>query len=173
VNSNFADASSKTGKSWLVIFFILVGTVVVLAVIQVLQSNFVGGGPSKFDGILNHLRVIDAAKAQWALEHGLTNEILPSRIITTKDLAPYWGHEFTGNDLGDPKYGELYSIRDLNQPCEAVLTKEFSEGKGDLSRGTIIRLYQDPQGDGYEIISADGSSVIYHSVHGVWTITKR
>ena len=173
MNSNSADASSKTVKSWLVKFFILVGIVGVLIVIAVPNLNYVGGGPSKFGGILNTLRQIDAAKSQWALEHGLTNAALPSRIITTKDLAPYLGHEFTGNDLGDPKYGELYSIRDLNQPCEAVLTKEFSEGKGNLSRGTIIRLYQDPQGDGYEIISADGTSVIYHSVHGVYTITKR
>ena len=99
-------------------------------------------------GIL--LRQIDAAKSQWALEHGLTNEALPSRIITTKDLAPYLGHEFTGNDLGDPKYGEsLYSIRDLNQPLRGGFDQRVFRGQREsltrhnhpsLSRSTGRRL---------------------------------
>jgi hypothetical protein len=137
--------------------------------------NFVRGGPSKFNGILNRLRQIDTAKYQWAIEHGLTNAPLPSRAITEKDLAPYLLPAFTQKEFGNPECGEIYLIRDLNQPTETILTRDFAEKRSAYSypRGTIIRLDAQPESDGWEIISPDGTSTIYRWMHGNLTVINR
>ena len=168
---------SKSPRSWLlmvILLFALFGLLVVIAV-----PNFVHGGSTKLNGIINNLRQIDAAKQEWTIEHRLTNASQLNRVITEKDLAPYLLPAFTQNqDFGNPGFGELYLIRDLNQPTEAVLTRKLTERYVDssLPKGTIIRL--DPAAErqsyeGYEIISPDGTSKIHSYLHGVLMITNR
>ncbi len=168
------SASSKSSWSWLLTGILLIAIIGLLVAITV--PNFVHGGSTKFLGIINHLRQIDAAKHQWALERGLTNSSQLNRVITERDLAPYLLPSFTQNqDFGNPAFGELYLIRDLNEPPEAVLTRKLTERHVDssLPRGTIIRLDPGPGSECYEIISPDGTSKIYRWAHGVLTVTNR
>ena len=83
-------AKPKTSRSGLLTILLLLGIVGLLAAIAV--PNFVGGGPSKTSGIINILRNVDAAKEQWAIEHGYKNKMPPSRVITAQDIAPYFWH---------------------------------------------------------------------------------
>ena len=175
MNSDSENPQSGLAWWWHVIFVAaIVGLLAALAI-----PNFIGGGSTKLLGIIHTLQQIDAAKQQWAWERGLTNAAQQNRIITEKDLAPYLLTAFTAHqEFGNPGFGELYLIRDLNQSPEAVLTRKLTERSGDsVPRGTVIRL---DRGSGkgqcdecYEIISPDGTSKIYRWEHGTLTITNR
>lgn len=168
--------SSKWHQSWLQLILLLA---IIGLLIAIVVPNYIHDGSTKLSGIINHLRQIDVAKQQWAIEHGLKNTPQLNRLVTEKDLVPYLLPSFTQHqDFGNPGFGELYLIRDLNQPSEAVLTRKLTERYVDssLPKGTIIRVDQEAerQGyDGYEIILPDGSSKIYRWIHGVLTITNR
>jgi hypothetical protein len=129
--------------------------------IRLAIPNFIGSGMSKRNSIINNLRQLDGAKCQWAFEHGVTNEPFPRRVLTQQDLAPYCSRT-RGSDWRNSKYGELYLIRDLDQPCEAVLTEELKErdGNSNLPRGSIIRLTFEANGF-CEVISPDGTATVY------------
>jgi hypothetical protein len=170
--------TSKSPRSWLlpaVLVIAIIGLLIVIAV-----PNFVHGGSTKLLGIISHLSQIEAAKQQWAKEHGLTNAVQQKCVVTESDLAPYLLPAYTQNqNFGNPAFGELYLIRDLNQSPEAVLTQKLTERYTDssLPKGTIIRL---DQGSGsewcyecYEIILPDGTSRIYRWIHGALIITNR
>lgn len=147
----------------------IVGLLVAIAV-----PNFPRRDKSKLNAILSHLRQIDAAKAEWALEHGLTNSPLPSRVVTERDLAPFLLPAFTnGKEFGAPMFGELYLIRDLNEPVDVVLTRDLSEYGRPLPRGTVVRLDPMPESAGYELIAPDGTSTIDRWVRGNFTILHR
>jgi hypothetical protein len=174
MHSNSDFELFKSVRPWLLKAVLLVGIIGLLVAIAV--PNFVHGGSTKLLGIINRLRQIDAAKQQWAIEHGLTNAFQLNRVITERDLAPYLLASFTQNqDFGNPAFGELYLIRDLNQPSEAVLTRKLTERHVDssLPKGTIIRLDPGPGSECYEIISPDGTSKIYRWMNGVLIITNR
>lgn len=174
MDSNTNTIASKPNGSWLLKILLLVGIVGLLAAIAV--PNFVHGGSTKLHAIVNKLRQIEAAKSQFALEHGLTNASQLNKLVTAKDLAPYLLASFTEKkQFGNPGFGELYLIRDLNQPCEAVLTRQLTEKYVDssLPEGTIIRFYQTSDGDGYELISPDGVSTISCWIHGALITTNR
>jgi len=172
-----SDGSSKSKRSWLIPVVILIAIIGLLIAIAV--PNFVHGGSTKRLGIISHLRQIEQAKAQWAMEHGLTNSPMPSRVLTAKDLAPYLLPNYTQKEeFGDPAFGELYLIRDLNQSPEAVLTRPLVERYSNYSlpKGTVIRL---DQGNGaewcyecYEIVLPDGSATIYRWINGSLIITN-
>ena len=171
------DSEAETPKSSFSWFWeaVLVITIIGM-VIGIVVPNFIHGGTSKLNGIVSyHLRQIDAAKQQWAKEHGVTNAAAFSRAIKEKDLAPYLLSPFTkSKDFGNPAFGEIYLIRDLNRSPEAVLTRKLTERNGDsLPRGTVIRLDQMPESDGYELILPGGTSKIYRWRHGILTITNR
>jgi hypothetical protein len=169
--------SSKPPRSWVLPFIFLIAIIGLLVAIAI--PNFNHGGSTKLNGIINHLRQIDAAKQEWAIEHGLTNTVQLDRVVTEKDLAPlllpvYTQHE----DFGNPRFGELYLIRNLNQPSEAILTQKLTERYVDssLPKGAIIRLDSEAEKqsyEGYEIILPDGTSRIYSYLHGTLMITNR
>ncbi len=169
-----SDNKSEPIRFWplpVVLLIAIIGLLVTIAI-----PNFVHGGSTKFMGILNNLRQIDAAKKEWALERGLTNAFQLNRVVTERDLAPYLLPVYTHNqEFGNPAFGELYFIRDLNQSPEAVLTRKLSERyiNSTLPKGTIIRLAPGPGSVCYEIISPDGSSKIYRWLNGSLTITNR
>ncbi len=169
-----SDGNSKPIRAWLLPVVILIAIIGLLVAIA--TPNFVHGGSTRLNAIINNLRQIDAAKQQWASDRGLTNATQLNRVVTERDLAPYLLPAYTQHEaFGNPVLGELYLIRDLNQPPEAVLTKKLTERHVDssLPRGTIIRLDQELQSDGYELISPDGTSKIFRWKHGALTITNR
>jgi hypothetical protein len=173
-----SESNSKPKRSWLLPIVVLVAIIGLL--ISIAVPNFVHGGSTKLLGIIHHLQQIDAAKQQWALEHGLTNIISLNRVITEKELASYLLPAYTQKEeFGNPAFGELYLIRDLNQSPEAVLTRTLTERYtgSSLPKGTVIRLVRGTGSEWcyecYEIILPDGSSKIYRWMNGDLTITNR
>ena len=137
-----SDHNSKPRRSWLLTVVLLMAIVGLFIAIAV--PNFVHGGPGKITGIIGHLRQIDAAKQQWAIEHGMTNATQLVRELTPTDLAPYLLPDFTRKDFGNPICGERYSIKRLEESPEALITRNLREyGWPDnwkLPKGTIIRF---------------------------------
>jgi len=77
--------------------FTLVEIMIVVAIIGLLAAiaipNFVRARTtSQMDACINNLRLIDAAKQQWALEQSQNSTSQP----TGTDLQPYLGHGSTG-----------------------------------------------------------------------------
>jgi ABC-type branched-subunit amino acid transport system ATPase component len=54
---------------WSFMFLLFIGGLLIAIVIP----NITGSWPSKTGEIINNLRQIDAAKNEWAIEHGFTN----------------------------------------------------------------------------------------------------
>ena len=120
-----SKSKSKSIRSWLLTVFLLVaigGLFIAIAV-----PNFVHGGPGKITGIIGHLRQIDAAKQQWAIEHGMTIATQLVRELSPADLAPYLLADFTRKDFGNPIYGERYSIKRLDESPEVLTTRNLRE----------------------------------------------
>ena len=69
------------------------------------------GDQRLMDVCINHLRQIDAAKNQWALENGKTTGATP----TAQDIAPYLKLDANGNIPSCPA-GGLYSINAVGEP---------------------------------------------------------
>jgi prepilin-type N-terminal cleavage/methylation domain-containing protein len=75
--------------------FTLVEIMIVVAIIGLLAAiaipNFVRARTtSQQDACINNLRLIDAAKQQWALEQGQTSTSTPA--ASGSNLQPYLGH---------------------------------------------------------------------------------
>jgi hypothetical protein len=108
------------------------------------MPNYVHSGPSKISGIISHLRQIDAAKQQWAIDHGITNAMQLNRELTTNELAPYLLASFVRRDFGDPICSERYFVKRLNETPEAELTQNLREhswpSNWKLPKGTTIIL---------------------------------
>lgn len=79
--------------------FTLVEIMIVVAIIGLLAAiaipNFVRARTtSQQNACINNLRLIDAAKQQWALEQHCSNSTFPATSGT--DLQPYLGHGLAG-----------------------------------------------------------------------------
>ena len=74
-----------------------------------------GHKTSKFNLILNRLRLIEAAKSQWAADHPDAK----GRVPVEQDLTPYLDHDFWKKSVA----GEDYLIHSMTEPAEAQLTK--------------------------------------------------
>jgi len=143
MDSNTGSAPAKTVRSRLLTIILLTGIIGLFAVIAA-PNFFIHSGPSKISGIASHLRQIDAAKQQWAIDHGVTNSVQSDRELTPGDLAPYLLASYTRKDFGDPIYGEHYFINRLNESPKAQLTKDLREhgwpGNWKIPKGTVIVL---------------------------------
>jgi hypothetical protein len=148
-------------RSWLLT--ILVSLVIIGLLAAMAIPNFVGGGPGKMFGIKGVLINIDRTKIEWAIEHGYTNNMVPSREITAQDIAPYLYHE-KGEDpfvrlrlaidqdgnLHNPQ-GVVYVINPLGISPEARFTKAFKlNDRGGffspkIPKGTIMRFSNDDE----------------------------
>jgi len=139
------------------LLLVIVGLLVAIA-----TPNFVRSGPSKINCIINVLRNVDAAKEQWAVEHGYTNNIPLSREITAQDMAPYLypgdrKEFFVRLGLSIDKHGNLRNSQDvvfvinpLGIFPEARFTKAFKLSHDEsfigslfspkIPRGTVMRF---------------------------------
>lgn len=97
--------------------------------------NYMRSGTSKTSGIIWRLRMLDAAKQEWAMDHHETNDVTP----TKEDLAVYLAR-LASNDPAKPVAGEIYRINSLYDSPEAELTREL-EGR---PAGTLFRLGNGP-----------------------------
>jgi hypothetical protein len=142
MNSDSDTATPKSVHSWLLPVFIVVLIIGLLVAIAI--PNYVYSGPGKISVIVNNLRQIDGAKAEWAIEHGITNATQLNRELTSKDLAPYLFGGLTRKEIVDPICGELYFIRRMDESSEAKLTRDLREhgwhSNWKLPKGTIIRF---------------------------------
>jgi prepilin-type N-terminal cleavage/methylation domain-containing protein len=108
----------------LVEIMIVVGIIGLLAAIAI--PNFVRARTtSQMNACINNLRLIDAAKQQWALEHNQENNSRPA----ASDLQPYLGHGSEGelptcpaDKDADPTFTTSYNPRNVgNRPaCRQV-----------------------------------------------------
>ena len=116
----------------------------IILFMAVFPSVMVGRG-WKANAIINNLRYIDAAKQQWAFEHGVTNADQAAHFIqplSWKDIAPYLlqntnvllRNHFGSDGVVHPISGEIYTINSLRKPPEAKLTHDVEF----LTKGTII-----------------------------------
>jgi hypothetical protein len=137
-----SDKTSSLLPHSLFLWLIFAGIIGFLAWAAI--PNFVSGGPGKITEIVSHLRQIEAAKEEWAIEHGATNSVFVSRQLTPNDLSPYLLSQFTQQDFGDPICGDVYYIQGLNEPAQVQLTRDLRERdwpkNWTLPKGTIIRM---------------------------------
>jgi hypothetical protein len=87
--------------------------------------------------VLQNLRMIDAVKEQWALEHNITNG---QTILSDEDVNSYLSK--TNFLLNNSTV--KYKVNSLSQPAEAELTTQLVLGEGTIQKkiypvGTIIR----------------------------------
>lgn len=139
-NSEKSNRQSLSKIFWILLFAF--GFIILLATIT---PNFVGNGGQKANAIINNLRYIDAAKQQWAFEHGITNTDQAAHFtqpLLWKDIAPYLlqnpnvllQKHFGSDGVVHPVSGEIYTINSLSKPPEVKLTHDVQF----LLKGTII-----------------------------------
>jgi hypothetical protein len=95
-------------------FVLLLICAVVLGV--VIQSGFLCHCTDSADAILNNLRQIDGAKAQWVVDH----PGVKVAELSQQDLSPYLKVDFWKR----PVAGEIYLIHGPSEPTEAQMTKK-------------------------------------------------
>lgn len=107
--------------------------IVVIAVIAVLvlwpRPHRTTGSSSysyHYSVMVNNMRQLDGAKAQWQLEHMPASNVWPSKI----EIRDYLGRGFTSFE---PVNGEIYVINRADRPVAVYLTKDaFGWKEGQL-----------------------------------------
>ena len=145
-------AKQSGGWSWLWSFLILLFLGGILVAIAI--PSFVGSRVSKLNAIINNLRVLDAAKNQWAFDHGITNfdqAAKSTNELSKQDLAKYLRPLHRNDDFVTSVADEIYSANKLMQPPEAKLVRKIEE----WPPGSIIR-YIDNSNIYLEVLLPDG-----------------
>ncbi len=101
---------------------VTMGLVGLLAVAAILPHFARARSTSQQNAVLNNLRLLDAAKQQWALEKGKPASAAP----TMRDLQPYLGRGTGGELPGAP--GETYFVGSVSQrPAARFIAKGGKE----------------------------------------------
>ena len=141
MNGNSENGKGQSKIIW--IFLFTIGFIILLTVVIIPAG--VGNGGQKANAIINNLRYIDAAKNQWAFEHGITNANQAANYtqpLSWKDIAPYLlqnpnvisQRHFGSDGVVHPISGEIYTINSLSKPPKIELTHDVDF----LLKGTII-----------------------------------
>jgi hypothetical protein len=112
---------------------LICGVLVALAVVFIrsgVRSPHTGLG----NRILNRLRDIERAKEHWRAGHPDTHP----EALTEQDLAPYLSRDFWKQTVA----GERYLIHSLDEPPEAVMTKDVDW----IPKGMKVRFSPEPDG---------------------------
>jgi hypothetical protein len=94
--------------------------------------NRPGSRTSKTHAIESNLRQLDGAVQMWGFEHQKTGAV----AVTLEDVAPYLRADRDVHGGMKSVAGEVYVLKTLTQPPEAVLTRKL----GDRPKGTVLRL---------------------------------
>jgi hypothetical protein len=145
-----SESKPKSIRSWLLTVVLLMAILGLFIAIAI--PNFVGGGPSKLSSVINMLRQIDGAKAYWALQHGLTNNVVSFRELTQKDIAALFihgdnqdhidrfGFGFDKNGYIKSGDGVVFQINPLGVSPEAIFLRVFKQAPIPLPEGSIMKL---------------------------------
>ena len=129
LHSPFGAVTASTHSVRIVVWRLFaVIAILAVAVYFLLLPNYVNGGLTEHTRIWNRLRQLDAAKESWALEHGITDGVEPSR----EDLVPYLSEGFWDR----PVAGERCIINPYGSPVQAVLTRQID----GYPAGSILEL---------------------------------
>ena len=118
-------------------------------VFVVIPANFVRSGTNEYIGIVNTLRQIAAARAEWSIVNGYTNAVDMQRVPTQQDISPYlmhgsrdrYGVGFDQNGYVLPVKGITFSINSLGTSPQVTFTRDFIDktwGGGKIPKGTIM-----------------------------------
>jgi hypothetical protein len=143
-------------RSW--IWHLLIYVFVAALLVAMAIPNFVGSHTSKINGIINNLRQIDAAKNEWAVEHGVTNLDQIARLtnqLSAKDITPYLHFQNYQGVLVPSVAGETYAIGALNKSPEAKLVHKIYS----YPTGSIIRFSNSTNLFPFELILPDGTKL--------------
>jgi hypothetical protein len=152
-----SESSSSSRWFWsLALFVLVVGIFVAIAL-----PNRIGRGTSKMNYIVSNLRQLDAAKIQWAFEHGqgITNvaqAIQLTNQLTEQDLIPYIHRPDNQDSLIRSVADERYTINSMNKSPEARLIHVVEA----WPKEAIIRL-SDNTNTVFEVIFPDGTKTYY------------
>ena len=94
--------------------------------------NFVSRGSNKTNVIISNLQQLEGAVQMWGFEHQKTGAV----VVTWEDVAPYLRAERDVHGGMKSVASEVYVLKTLTQPPEAVLTRKLDE----RPKGTVLRL---------------------------------
>ena len=94
--------------------------------------NLPGSRTSKIHAIVSNLQQLEGAVEMWGIDHHQTGAV----AVTWEDVAPYLGADRAVRSRIKSVAGEVYVLKTLTQPPEAVLTRKL----GDRPKGTVVRL---------------------------------
>jgi prepilin-type N-terminal cleavage/methylation domain-containing protein len=87
---------------------------------------------SRYNAILNNLRVIDHQKQLWAADHKKGDNDVP----TESDLGPY----FNNGSFPATIMGETYNINSVGTPPTATLTSRLKMPKMTIESGGTVAI---------------------------------
>lgn len=143
-----------SSRSWL--WYLLIYVFVAALLFAMAIPNFVGSHTSKINGIINNLRQIDAAKNEWAVEHGVTNLDQIATLtnqLSEKDISPYLHFKKPQGSLVPSVAGETYTVGALNKSPEAKFVHKIYS----YPSGSIIRFSNSTNLFPLELIFPDGT----------------
>jgi hypothetical protein len=150
--------NQKSSNNWSWVLKLLFFVFIAGLLFAIIFPNHVGPRTSKFNMIINNLRQLDAAKNQWAFEHGVTNFDQISNLtnqLSEKDLAPYLHFPNNQSGLVPSAAGEIYTINALNKSPDAKLVHKIEM---PWPKGSVIRFSEHPKQNAYfEITLPDGT----------------
>ena len=95
-------------------------------------ANSPGPRTSKIHAIVSNLQQLEGAVQMWGIDHHQTGAV----AVTWEDVAPYLRADPHVQGGMKSEAGEVYVLKTLTQPPEAVLTRKL----GDRPKGTVVRL---------------------------------
>jgi hypothetical protein len=155
MNENSERSGNRSWLGNLLILILMGGLFLAIAI-----PNFTNHRTSKLNVIINNLRQIDAAKNQWAFEHGVTNFDQIAKLtnqLSERDLSQFLPPSDKQGGLISSVAGEIYEINALNKSPDAKLVNKIDM---PWPKGSIIR-FSEHTNVYLEIIFPDGTKTYF------------